>query len=409
MDLSSMPPMYPQMSAWSKQPIFMPHIAIAVPSDPPGAAGAPPVSIPPETHQPPPVPEPATGKRKRQLPAKSPATEPSTSTAQNAVPAKRARTANSRRTLTTYKDHAEMLTALKAHATNNDQIDFSATYSIHDSASNDRLHIRGIVDDIFKTTGYKFTIKDHPQLKEGHKTRFWCAQDEVQRARKYHGSVEQRVDSSGKTVGKIRFPCRSSLLVSVRGEGALGQRVVTIRLHHHHAHEAFTGERSGMPLLGYSAPPPMHPPMGQPFEPPPMPISAMTSSDIQSLIAATAPPAGSVHGVLPPTAQFQEEEEEDEEDEDSEEDRSQALTPEHFRARMVEYITLMRSFCDGLQYQLQFNDFGMLDALEKEGGAFFNFMRGCLEKERQQAAQCPPPPVSMPPPPGMMQLVQHPS
>ena len=53
---------------------------------------------------------------------------------------------------------------------------------------------------------------------------------------------------------------------------------------------------------------------------------------------------------------------------------------------MLSLITTMRDFCGGLEYQLQFNDFRMLEQLETEGASFFRFMEACLQRERPAGA-----------------------
>lgn len=48
---------------------------------------------------------------------------------------------------------------------------------------------------------------------------------------------------------------------------------------------------------------------------------------------------------------------------------------------MRAHITNIREFCDGLEYQLQFNDYRMLDVLEREGSSFLRLVQDCLRKE----------------------------
>jgi len=48
---------------------------------------------------------------------------------------------------------------------------------------------------------------------------------------------------------------------------------------------------------------------------------------------------------------------------------------------MHQHIRNIREFCDGLEYQVQFNDFRMLEELEKEGGSFLRFVHACLQRE----------------------------
>jgi hypothetical protein len=52
-----------------------------------------------------------------------------------------------------------------------------------------------------------------------------------------------------------------------------------------------------------------------------------------------------------------------------------------YQDRMRAHIKNLREFCDGLEYQLQFNDYRMLNVLEREGGSFLNLVEDCLRKE----------------------------
>lgn len=52
-----------------------------------------------------------------------------------------------------------------------------------------------------------------------------------------------------------------------------------------------------------------------------------------------------------------------------------------YHDRMRAHIKNLREFCDGLEYQLQFNDYRMLNVLEREGGSFLNLVEDCLRKE----------------------------
>lgn len=52
-----------------------------------------------------------------------------------------------------------------------------------------------------------------------------------------------------------------------------------------------------------------------------------------------------------------------------------------------QHISKIRDFCDGLEYQVQFNDFRMLEELEKEGGSFFRLVDECLRREGRLNAE----------------------
>ena len=54
-----------------------------------------------------------------------------------------------------------------------------------------------------------------------------------------------------------------------------------------------------------------------------------------------------------------------------------------FDETVEEWIRTMREFADGLDYQRQFRDGRMLQALEREGAGFKRLMTACLTKERR--------------------------
>jgi len=51
---------------------------------------------------------------------------------------------------------------------------------------------------------------------------------------------------------------------------------------------------------------------------------------------------------------------------------------ETFRETMRTHIDTIKDFCDGLEYQVQFEDQCFLDTLEREGGHFLRLMQNCL-------------------------------
>lgn len=46
-------------------------------------------------------------------------------------------------------------------------------------------------------------------------------------------------------------------------------------------------------------------------------------------------------------------------------------------------IQLLRDFCDGLEYQIQFRDPNFLETLERDGSKLFNLARNCLSREKR--------------------------
>ena len=54
-----------------------------------------------------------------------------------------------------------------------------------------------------------------------------------------------------------------------------------------------------------------------------------------------------------------------------------------YRERLADNIDTIRDFCDGLEYQLQFEDRRMLETLEREGASFLRLAKACLSRERR--------------------------
>lgn len=50
---------------------------------------------------------------------------------------------------------------------------------------------------------------------------------------------------------------------------------------------------------------------------------------------------------------------------------------------MRTHISNIRDFCDGLEYQLQFNDLRVLEELEREGDRFLGLVHSCLRREER--------------------------
>ena len=52
------------------------------------------------------------------------------------------------------------------------------------------------------------------------------------------------------------------------------------------------------------------------------------------------------------------------------------------KEKMENYIHLFQEFCDGLEYQVKFQDARFLTMLEKDGTGFIRFAQNCLSRER---------------------------
>ncbi len=52
------------------------------------------------------------------------------------------------------------------------------------------------------------------------------------------------------------------------------------------------------------------------------------------------------------------------------------------KEELENYIRLIRDFCDGLEFQVKFQDPRFLGTLERDGAGFFRLARNCLNRER---------------------------
>ncbi|KAG1751092.1 hypothetical protein EDB19DRAFT_2004386, partial [Suillus lakei] len=62
----------------------------------------------------------------------------------------------------------------------------------------------------------------------------------------------------------------------------------------------------------------------------------------------------------------------------------QQLDTRTFQERMLTHVKNIRDFCDGLEYQIQFNDYRMLTVLERNGSSFLRLADNCLSRERRE-------------------------
>ena len=54
-----------------------------------------------------------------------------------------------------------------------------------------------------------------------------------------------------------------------------------------------------------------------------------------------------------------------------------------YKEKMENYIRIIRDFCDGLEYQVNFQDPRFLTTLEKDGAGFLRLTQNCLSRERR--------------------------
>ncbi|KAF8813500.1 hypothetical protein BYT27DRAFT_7220415 [Phlegmacium glaucopus] len=297
-----------------------------------------------------------------------------------------------------YHDREELLRSLKRCFSQGSEVDFHGIYELSDSGITHKQRIQTVAHEIWKTTGYRFTVKDHPQVTNGHKTRFWCSQDEAHRskssraARKAQGSCyTPRVTSAGEVMAKARFPCRSRLLISSRDSDKAGMRIITVRMHHHFTHEPYVdsnlppevaqGIWESFGWIGQSAVCP-NPTLNDDIIDEGREIESSSHNVIHQ--EAEEGSISSDEDDNSPAAVL------DNMDEDPQANSFPAPTGDNnpsgqstdiYHDRMSAHIKNLREFCDGLEYQLQFNDYRMLNVLEREGGSFLSLVEDCLRKE----------------------------
>ncbi|GLB44820.1 hypothetical protein LshimejAT787_1801570 [Lyophyllum shimeji] len=291
----------------------------------------------------------------------------------------------------------QLLQALRDCFRESHDVNFAASYRTYDPRVSHKQRIQTVNHEIWKATGYRFTVKDHPRTKDGHKTRLWCSQDEAHKNKPCKFSRAPRTSSDGATVAKARYPCRSGLLICSRDDKTQpGFVAVVIRIHHHFAHEAYYDHTLPPEMtrsiwekmaMGSFPPPPLPPPPQPILAPSPqfpaqqVPTEIVARDDsseqdwdhedecvsddsqdpdgaIPNLDPALRPPLPPPPPSAPPS-----------------------LNSEEYRARMRQHIANIREFCDGLDYQLQFNDVRLLEVLESDGAQFLKLVHRCLEIE----------------------------
>ncbi|KAF7311997.1 hypothetical protein MIND_00211600 [Mycena indigotica] len=265
-----------------------------------------------------------------------------------------------------YGTAQELLAALRAVCLGDAEVDFSGSYPLaeEDPGVSDKQRVQIVVNDVWRATGYKFTIKDHPPMAgtSGHKTRLWCAQDAGRR------QSSKRPNADAKSGNRRKYACRSSLMVACAANEPQG-RLITVRLHHHLRHETFGEDPPDIatllamvaePAIATTTPPVFGPSRALDTRPPPLartpnpsppaPISETRPSRSPPLARPPNPPPtfGAPIFVLPPPASL----------------LPHALllhphrqlfpppmrpppTPAEFQRRMTEHVRRLRGVCGG--------------------------------------------------------------
>ncbi|KAJ7909714.1 hypothetical protein B0H13DRAFT_2330063 [Mycena leptocephala] len=92
----------------------------------------------------------------------------------------------------TFPDAESFCDALRADFKAGEAVDFHSAYPIPaDPLVTPRQRVQMVAAEIWKISSYRWTVKDHKRLASGHRTRFWCSQDE---ARKKKSKASQNSD-----------------------------------------------------------------------------------------------------------------------------------------------------------------------------------------------------------------------
>ncbi|KAG6888998.1 hypothetical protein C0995_004466 [Termitomyces sp. Mi166 len=289
-----------------------------------------------------------------------------------------------------FENRRQLIQVLGNSFRENQTVDFAGCYRTHEPGVSHKQRIQTITHDIWKATGYRFTVKDHPRAKDGHKTRLWCSQDESHKSKPSKVTHAPRIASDGMAMAKTRYPCRSGLLISSRDDKEPDVSHVIVRMHHHLAHE---------PYYDHTLPPEMTQSIWQNLQKP----MGVPSAPTLAVPPCAVPPSALSLPALPPTSDLIEVDDSENSDPGAGMDPSNraassptenpasvppqegsiaaTVTPELFQQRMRKYIADIRDFCCGLEYQLQFNDYKLLEVLESEGSQFLRLVHQCLESE----------------------------
>ncbi|KAH9032961.1 hypothetical protein EDB85DRAFT_1890400 [Lactarius pseudohatsudake] len=138
-----------------------------------------------------------------------------------------------------FKDKNAIMKKLKNIFRSTDRVFFHGSYDLPaDPLITNKAQVQATAHDIWKATGYRFTVRDNLPLKNGHKTRHWCCQDEhgkqVARLSQKEGAKHQ------DTVGMHRYSCKSKLNISCRANPKSEETyTITIWLEHHSRHTPY--------------------------------------------------------------------------------------------------------------------------------------------------------------------------
>ncbi|KAJ7744715.1 hypothetical protein B0H14DRAFT_2406822, partial [Mycena olivaceomarginata] len=104
-----------------------------------------------------------------------------------------------------------------------------------------RQCVQMVAAELWKISGYRFTrgsFSDHKKLKSGHRTRFWCSQDEAHQKK---SKASQNPDIRNRdNVGMKRCHCGSKLSISCRARKDNEEKLdVTVQLKYAGKHVSY--------------------------------------------------------------------------------------------------------------------------------------------------------------------------
>ncbi|PPR07898.1 hypothetical protein CVT24_002829 [Panaeolus cyanescens] len=135
-----------------------------------------------------------------------------------------------------YATSEELFQQLRSQLQTSDDVDFKGSYLMAispDMSPKDR--VQSVVREVWRLTGYRFTVHDNKGSDNWHTTRYWCSQDEAHK-KKYQPSSAPGAKLRDN-VGMMRYPCKSCLTIIYRVVRHSTETArIRINLHHHFRH-----------------------------------------------------------------------------------------------------------------------------------------------------------------------------
>ncbi|KAJ7078765.1 hypothetical protein C8R43DRAFT_910298, partial [Mycena crocata] len=131
-----------------------------------------------------------------------------------------------------FPDAESFFDALRGDFKSGKAVELNGSYHIPvDLSVTPKERVQMVAREIWKVSGYRFTVKDHRPLKSGHRTRFWCSQD-AGRKKKSKASTDPNIRNRDN-VGMKRYNCKSKLSISCRTlKHDETKLTVTVKLEH---------------------------------------------------------------------------------------------------------------------------------------------------------------------------------